>query len=214
MSIKILNRWTNACIWEGEVETIKDAVAKAIASGANLSDSNLRGCNLSGCNLSGCNLRDSDLSGSNLSGSNLSGCNLRDSDLRDSDLRGCNLSDSDLRGSNLSDSDLSYSDLSGSNLRGSDLSGCNLCGVGKIKAIRVMTGLYRYVIFAIVAEDGEPWVRMGCQWRSVTEWDRITIRDSRTSEFPNDGSTRSEQRARAFEFARGEAIEMAKEFSK
>ena len=144
MSIKILNRWTNACIWEGEVETIKDAVAKAIASGANLS----------------------------------------------------------------------YSDLSGSNLRGSDLSGCNLCGVGKIKAIRVMTGLYRYVIFAIVAEDGEPWVRMGCQWRSVTEWDRITIRDSRTREFPNDGSTRSEQRARAFEFARGEAIEMAKEFSK
>ena len=159
MSIKILNRWTNACIWEGEVETIKDAVAKAIASRANLRDSNL--------------------------------------------------SDSDL-----SDSDLSYSDLSGSNLRGSDLSGCNLCGVGKIKAIRVMTGLYRYVIFAIVAEDGEPWVRMGCQWRSVTEWDRITIRDSRTREFPNDGSTRSEQRARAFEFARGEAIEMAKEFSK
>ena len=144
MSIKILNRWTNACIWEGEVETIKEAVAKAIASGANLS-----GCNLSGCDL-----------------------------------------------------------------RGSDLSGCNLCGVGKIKAIRVMTGLYRYVIFAIVAEDGEPWVRMGCQWRSVTEWDRITIRDSRTREFPNDGSTRSEQRARAFEFARGEAIEMAKEFSK
>ena len=174
MSIKILNRWTNACIWEGEVETIKEAVAKAIASGANLRDSDLSGCNLS----------DSDLSYSDLSG-----CNLRDSDLR-----GCNLSYSDLRGSNLS--------------------GCNLCGVGKIKAIRVMTGLYRYVIFAIVAEDGEPWVRMGCQWRSVTEWDRITIRDSRTREFPNDGSTRSEQRARAFEFARGEAIEMAKEFSK
>ena len=169
MSIKILNRWTNACIWEGEVETIKDAVAKAIASGANLS---------------GSNLSDSNLSGSDLRGCNLSGCDLRDSDLRDSDLRGCNLR------------------------------GCNLRGVGKIKAIRVMTGLYRYVIFAIVAEDGEPWVRMGCQWRSVTEWDRITIRDSRTSEFPNDGSTRSEQRARAFEFARGEAIEMAKEFSK
>lgn len=134
MTIKILNRWTNTCIWEGEAETIKNAVAKAIVSGANLRDSNLRGC--------------------------------------------------DLR------------------------------GVGKIKAIRVMTGLCRYVIFAIVAEDGEPWVRMGCQWRSVTEWDRITIRDSRTSEFPNDGSTRSEQRARAFEFALGEAIEMAKEFSK
>ena len=209
MSIKILNRWTNACIWEGEVETIKDAVAKAIASRANLRDSDLSDSNLRGCNLS-----DSDLRGCNLRGSNLRGCNLSDSDLSDSDLRGSNLSDSDLSGSNLSDSDLSYSDLSGSNLRGSNLSGCNLCGVGKIKAIRVMTGLYRYVIFAIVAEDGEPWVRMGCQWRSVTEWDRITIRDSRTREFPNDGSTRSEQRARAFEFARGEAIEMAKEFSK
>ena len=209
MSIKILNRWTNACIWEGEVETIKEAVAKAIASGANLSGCNLSGCNLRDSDLRGCNLSDSDLRGCNLSYSDLSGSNLSDSDLSGSNLSDSNLSDSDLRGSNLS-----YSDLSGSNLRGSDLSGCNLCGVGKIKAIRVMTGLYRYVIFAIVAEDGEPWVRMGCQWRSVTEWDRITIRDSRTREFPNDGSTRSEQRARAFEFARGEAIEMAKEFSK
>ena len=209
MSIKILNRWTNACIWEGEVETIKEAVAKAIASGANLSDSDLRGSNLSDSDLRGCNLSGSDLRGSNLSDSDLRGCNLSGSDLRGSNLSDSNLSDSDLSGCNLS-----YSDLSGSNLRGSDLSGCNLCGVGKIKAIRVMTGLYRYVIFAIVAEDGEPWVRMGCQWRSVTEWDRITIRDSRTREFPNDGSTRSEQRARAFEFARGEAIEMAKEFSK
>ena len=209
MSIKILNRWTNACIWEGEVETIKEAVAKAIASGANLRGCNLSDSNLSDSDLRGCNLSDSDLRGSNLSDSDLRGCNLSGSDLRGSNLSDSNLSDSDLSGCNLS-----YSDLSGSNLRGSDLSGCNLCAVGKIKAIRVMTGLYRYVIFAIVAEDGEPWVRMGCQWRSVTEWDRITIRDSRTREFPNDGSTRSEQRARAFEFARGEAIEMAKEFSK
>jgi hypothetical protein len=52
---------------------------------------------------------------------------------------------------------------------------------------------------------------MGCQLRTVAEWDEIGgIRDSRPGEFPNDGSTTSEQRARAFEFARIEALEMAK----
>ena len=52
---------------------------------------------------------------------------------------------------------------------------------------------------------------MGCQNRSIAEWDVLTIRESRTSEYPNDGSARSERRARAFEFARGEALIMAQE---
>jgi hypothetical protein len=110
---------------------------------------------------------------------------------------------------------LGGANLCGANLRGANLRGANLCGADlrgkKISALCVFSGLYEYQIWAYVLEDGSPWVRMGCQNRSVAEWDVLTIRESRTSEYPNDGSSRSERRARAFEFARGEALSMAHE---
>ena len=96
------------------------------------------------------------------------------------------------------------------NLRRANLTGANLGGK-KISALRVFSGLYEYQIWAYVLEDGSPLVRMGCQNRSIAEWDVLTIRESRASEYPNDGSARSERRARAFEFARGEALIMAQE---
>ena len=121
--MKILNRWTNACIWEGEAETMRDAVRIALGSGA--------------------------------------------------DLRSV-----------------------------------------RIKSLQVFTGLYEYQVWAVVAEDGNPWVRMGCQFRPLFEWDEIGgIRNSCSIEFPNDGSPRCERRARAFEYAKTEALEMAKEAS-
>ena len=100
--------------------------------------------------------------------------------------------------------------LTGADLRRANLTGANLGGK-KISALRVFSGLYEYQIWAYVLEDGSPLVRMGCQNRSIAEWDVLTIRESRTSEYPNDGSARSERRARAFEFARGEALIMAQE---
>ena len=106
-------------------------------------------------------------------------------------------------------------DLRGANLTGADLTGADLTGADltgkKISALRIFSGLYEYQIWAYVLEDGSPWVRMGCQNRSIAEWDVLTIRESRTSEYPNDGSARSERRARAFDFARGEALIMAQE---
>jgi uncharacterized protein YjbI with pentapeptide repeats len=149
--VTITHRWTQAAIWSGDAETVKDAVHKAIASGcdlrrcnlshinlsysnlsgSDLSHSNLSGCDLSGCdlrdcNLSGCDLRDCNLSHSNLSYSNLSGSNLSYSDLRDSDLSGCDLRGCDLSGCDLRDCNLSHSNLSHSNLSDCDLSGCDL----------------------------------------------------------------------------------------
>ena len=131
-------------------------------------------------------------------GANLRGANLGGADLRDANLRGADLCDADLGGANLGGADLRDADLGGK----------------KISALRVFSGLYEYQIWAYVLEDGSPWVRMGCQNRSVAEWDVLTIRESRTSEYPNDGSARSERRARAFDFARGEALIMAEEIKK
>jgi hypothetical protein len=87
--IKILNRYTEEVIIQGEHETIKELIEANFAADLREAD------------LSGAYLRDSDL---------------RDSDLWDSDLRGSNLRDADLRGSNLRDADLWGTDLGGAKI--------------------------------------------------------------------------------------------------
>ena len=89
--------------------------------------------------------------------------------------------------------------------------GANLQGA-KISSLRVFTGLYKYLIFVFVTDSGVPWVRMGCFWKTVEDWDKLGIRKSNLSEFPDDRSPKSEERALAFEFARVTALQMAKEW--
>ena len=86
MKQQILNRDTNAVIYECELpdgteNPMREAVVKAVAERANLSGADLygaylRGAYLSGANLSGANLSGADLYGAYLSGANLSGANL------------------------------------------------------------------------------------------------------------------------------------------
>jgi hypothetical protein len=191
--------------------------------GSNLSGSNLRGCDLSGAYLSGADLSGSDLRGSNLSGSNLRGCDLSGAYLRGCDLsgaylRGCDLSGAYLSGADLSGSDLRGSNLSGSNLSGSDLRGSNLSGSNgekfKVQTARIITGLYKYEVWSVVDEDGEPWVRMGCLFYSVSKWAEIGIRNSNLAEYPDNGSERCEERVAAFEFARAMAVRLALQVTK
>ncbi|MEZ4275907.1 MAG: pentapeptide repeat-containing protein [Nitrospirales bacterium] len=98
--MKIINRYNESILWEGEAASIKEALALAIQQRANLRDANLRdadlgGANLRGANLRGANLRDADLGGANLRGANLRGANLRGANLRGANLRDANLRDAD-----------------------------------------------------------------------------------------------------------------------
>ena len=121
----------------------------------------------------------------NLCGADLCGADLRDADLRDADLRGAN--------------------LCGANLRGADL-----CGK-KIAQIKVFTGLYRYVVYSVLFQDGSRFVRMGCLFKSLEDWESGGgIKQSNLSEFPDDGSEASEERAVAFEFAKAAVLRMKK----
>jgi hypothetical protein len=182
--------------------TAKKSLSGADLSGADLSGADLSGAYLRGANLSGADLRGADLRGADLSGSNLSGANLSGADLRGADLRGADLSGADLRGANLSGAD-----LRGAYLSGADLSGADYKGV-IISKIRAFWGLYKYETWSIVAADGTRYVRMGCLFYSLAEWNRIGIKNSNISEFPDDGSEHSENRAYAFEFARDYALRM------
>ena len=118
------------------------------------------------------------------------------------------LTNANLTGAYLTDANLTDANLTGANLMGANLRGA------KIRSLRAFAGLYEYQIWAYVLEDGTPCVRMGCLYKTVLEWDSVTIRESNTSEFPNDKSAKSEQRARAFEYARAEALIMAAEVAK
>ena len=72
MSIRtIVHRWTDAVIWSGEAESTRDALQKARAACANLTDANLRGADLTDADLTGANLTDANLTGANLRGANL-----------------------------------------------------------------------------------------------------------------------------------------------
>ena len=182
---------------------------------ANLIDADLHGADLSGANLSGADLSGANLHGADLSGANLSGANLIDAYLFGANLSGANLSGADLRGANLIDAylrdvNLSGADLHGANLIDADLHGANL----KVSTLEVFTGLYQYACWAIVSVEGAPWVRMGCLWKTVEKWDRIGIRESNLSEFPNDGSAKCEKRVRAFEFTRNAALILAAAYHK
>jgi len=111
-----------------------------------------------------------------------------------------NLRGAYLIGANLRGADISGADLSGAYLRGADISG------KKIHDMCVFTGLYRYQVWAVFFQDGTRWIRMGCLWKSLEDWEKIGIRESNTSEYPNDGSAKCEERVRAFEFARVAAL--------
>ena len=93
-------------------------------------------------------------------------------------------------------------------LSGADLSRANLSGE-KITALKVFTGLYDYTVHAVLYEDGSCWVRMGCLFNSLEGWEKIGIRNSNLTDFPNDGSLKCEERVAAFEFAKSAALRMA-----
>lgn len=54
--MKILHRWTNACLWEGDAENIKEAVEKAVAAGVCLDGASLNRASLDGASLDGARL--------------------------------------------------------------------------------------------------------------------------------------------------------------
>ncbi len=126
-----------------------------------------------------------------------------------------NLRDADLRGAYLTGVYLTGAYLAGANLRGAYLRGADLCGADlrgkKLAALRVFSGLYAYEVWAVLYEDGERWVRMGCLFKSLEEWEKTGIRKSNLSEFPDDSSNKCEERVAAFEFAKATALRLKAE---
>ena len=80
--IAIKHIFTNTMLCEFDVKTVKEAVIKAVESGADLYGANLYGADLYGADLYGANLRGANLRGANLRGADLYGADLREANLR------------------------------------------------------------------------------------------------------------------------------------
>jgi len=182
---------------------LKDAVIEAVSKRADLYGADLRGADLYGADLRGANLYGADLRGANLRGANLYGADLCGAKLYGADLCGAKLYGADLRGA-----DLRGADLYGADLRGADLRGAN----GESKkayAVRVYSSsLYPYIVMAVLFEDGERMVKMGCLEKTLAEWERVGIRKSNEGEFPDDGSEYCEDRVGLFNLAKATVTSM------
>lgn len=73
---EIRHRNTNAVLYAGDGESLRDVVEQAVAAGANLGGAYLVGANLVRANLGDANLGDANLVGANLDGANLVSANL------------------------------------------------------------------------------------------------------------------------------------------
>ena len=128
--MQIKNRY-NKSIIQGEFETLKDCVQKAIKlqadlQEADLQEANLQGADLWGADLQGADLRGADLRGADLQGADLQGANLRGANLRGADLQGANLQGANLQGVNLLGANLWGANLWGANLQGANLQRADL----------------------------------------------------------------------------------------
>jgi uncharacterized protein YjbI with pentapeptide repeats len=132
---------------------------------------------------------------------------------RGANLYGANLRGADLRGANLCGANLRGAELRGANLRGADLYGAELYGANgedkKVHSLRSFSSsLYPYVVLAVLFDDGERMVCMGCLCKTLGGWKKIEIRKSNEREFPDDGSEKCEDRVGLFNLARAAVTRM------
>ena len=144
-----------------------------------------------------------DFSYADLSCADFRGAYLRSADLSYASLSFTNLSNADLSGADFRGADLRGADLSYASLLGASLSNANFWGAKYkdvvIKHVRVFSALYKYQVWAIIAEDDSEWIRLGCFFRKREEWNENFWNND--EEFPNDNSEASNMRLAAFNFA-------------
>jgi hypothetical protein len=109
--MKILNRYTNAVIYEDNALTIAETIVKAVESGASLD-----GARLDGASLDGASLVDARLDGARLDGASLDGASLVDARLDGARLDGASLVGASLVGARLDGASLVGARLDGARL--------------------------------------------------------------------------------------------------
>jgi hypothetical protein len=167
-------------------------ISNCTVSDCTVSDCTVSCCKVSDCTVSCCKVSDCTVSCCKVSGGTVSDCKVSCCTVSYCTVSDCTVSDGTVSCGTVSDGTVSY------------------CTVSEkpLAFLKGFAGLYRYNVWSVLFADGSRWVRMGCLFKSLEDWDRIGIRKSNLSEFPDDGSDRSEERIAAFEFAKAAALRM------
>jgi hypothetical protein len=123
---QIKHRRTDAVIYEGEAESLKDLVGTAVGKNISLRNAYLGDADLRNADLRNADLRNADLRNAYLGNAYLRNAYLSNADLRNADLRNADLSNADLRNADLRNADLRNADLRNAYLGGADLSNADL----------------------------------------------------------------------------------------
>ena len=172
--------------------TMQEAVDQAIADKVTMRGWVISNCKVSGGKVSGGTVSDCKVSGGTVSYCKVSDCTVSGGTVSDCTVSGGKVSDCTVSGGTVSGGKVSYCTVS----------------ENPLAFLKGFAGLYKYNVWSVLFADGSRWVRMGCLFKSLEDWDKIGIRKSNLSEFPDDGSDRSEERAAAFEFAKAAALRM------
>ena len=177
---EIRHRNTNAVLYAGDGESLRDVVEQAVAAGANLVGAYLVGANLVGAYLVGANL-----GRAYLVGANLGDANLGDANLGDANLVGANLGDANLVGANLVGANLDGAYLDGAYLDGAYLVGAYLDGGVKLVGNRPILQIgpigSRCAYLVSYVTNAGVYVRAGCWFGTLAEFGPRVISTHRDS---------------------------------
>jgi hypothetical protein len=181
-------------------------------SGCTVSDCKVSYCTVSYCTVSDCKVSDCKVSGCMVSGCMVSDCKVSGCTVSDCKVSGGTVSHCTVSDCKVSGCTVSSGTVSGGTVSGGTVSQCTV-SLGEIlnkpvSQIKGYAGLYAFNVWSVLMADGSRWVRMGCLFKSLEEWEKIGIRNSNPSSFPDDRSDRSEDRVAAFEFAKAAALRM------
>lgn len=222
---KICDKFTGRTIVEGDME-LKELVAYCAENKIGLDSAELKGAdlsnlNLSGINLNSANLQDTCLINTNLEGSNISFANFKcaklyltnlsktyavNSYFRCASLIGVNMENGNFMGANFMSAEISNINMGGaiitnadfmySDIHSSSFYGAKINEV-IIKKIANFTGLYRYTVMPIIAEDNSMWIQLGSFLRKVSDWENDFWNDR--DDFISNDSKQSKLRLLAYE---------------
>ncbi len=105
LKIEIKNRFTGKILFEfeGNNNSVRRTLQRAVGEGADLKGADLEGADLEGADLKGAYLKGAYLKGADLKGAYLKGADLKGADLEGADLEGADLEGADLKGADLDD---------------------------------------------------------------------------------------------------------------
>ena len=202
MKFEIKNRLTGAVKFTRNAKSFKLFFEAAVEAKVDFRNSLFENVAFEGIYATGLDFTNSTFTNSTFTYSAFTYSKFTDSAFTNSTFTNSTFTDSTFTDSKFTDSAFTNSTFTYSKFTNSKFDGV------AVKTIRFFSGLYAYHVWAMIDTKGERWVRMGCLLKSLAEWEKVGIRNSNRSEFPDDGSEKCENRVAAFEFAKAAALRM------